>query len=342
MAPPANVESVDLLNSKSTPDVIEEIPIIADHPPPRRPREPSFDLLGSFDSDSSKNQPIPDLLGGVGATSLPKSGLDDIFGSFASATEAEPSKIHTSSSSNDLNGLNFNAFNSGGGGSGGNQSHFASFAQFQSPPTATVNNGAAAATKPKDPFADFGNLASEFQSPLQATKTPPAATTPSPSQFSSPTHQQFASPRPPSTPSHQASRQPDYSRSHFEPPGSGGPAGKGKPTSTDIFGDILGQQGYTFGSKASQGPKSINEMRKEDMVRDMDPEKMKVMEWTEGKKNNIRALLCSVHTVLWDGAKWNKCEMAQLVSASDVKKAYRKACLAVHPDKVRSLSFSLS
>ncbi|ROV55568.1 hypothetical protein EGO58_12875 [Limosilactobacillus reuteri] len=27
--------------------------------------------------------------------------------------------------------------------------------------------------------------------------------------------------------------------------------------------------------------------------------------------------------------------MAQLVTAADVKKAYRKACLAVHPDKVK-------
>lgn len=58
------------------------------------------------------------------------------------------------------------------------------------------------------------------------------------------------------------------------------------------------------------------------------------MEWNEGKKNNIRALLCSMHMVLWDNTKWNKVEMHQLVSAADVKKAYRKACLAVHPDKV--------
>lgn len=42
-----------------------------------------------------------------------------------------------------------------------------------------------------------------------------------------------------------------------------------------------------------------------------------------------------MHTILWaNEAKWTKCEMHQLVSMSDVKKAYRKACLAVHPDKV--------
>lgn len=58
---------------------------------------------------------------------------------------------------------------------------------------------------------------------------------------------------------------------------------------------------------------------------------------TEGKKNNIRALLCSMHMVLWEDAKWQKCEMHQLVTPADVKKAYRRACLAVHPDKVSVL-----
>lgn len=62
----------------------------------------------------------------------------------------------------------------------------------------------------------------------------------------------------------------------------------------------------------------------------------------EGKKNNIRALLCSMHTILWDDAKWNKCEIHQLVSATDVKKAYRKACLAVHPDKVILYKWSIT
>jgi hypothetical protein len=58
----------------------------------------------------------------------------------------------------------------------------------------------------------------------------------------------------------------------------------------------------------------------------------------EGKKSNVRALLCTIHTILWPGAKWTKCEMASLVTPTDVKKAYRKACLAVHPDKVNFLN----
>uniref|UniRef100_A0A2M4B9T6 Cyclin-G-associated kinase n=1 Tax=Anopheles marajoara TaxID=58244 RepID=A0A2M4B9T6_9DIPT len=192
----------------------------------------------------------------------------------------------------------------------------------------------------------------------------PSATTPSPrsTQFSSPTHHFSGastanpSPRAPSTPNHQqqqqqmrspnegqSQRQPDYSRSHFADPstkgttpnngnGSNGNGATGG-RSGDIFGDILGQQGYSFGSSKNQGPRTINDMRKEELVKEMDPERLKLMEWTEGKKSNIRALLCTVHTVLWPGAKWTKCEMHQLVTAADVKKIYRKACLAVHPDK---------
>lgn len=60
---------------------------------------------------------------------------------------------------------------------------------------------------------------------------------------------------------------------------------------------------------------------------------------TEGKKANIRALLCSLHTVVWEDCRWTRCDMSQLVSPADVKRNYRKACLAVHPDKVNIVQF---
>ncbi len=60
---------------------------------------------------------------------------------------------------------------------------------------------------------------------------------------------------------------------------------------------------------------------------------------TEGKRGNIRALLCSDETILWPNAKWTKCEMSSLMSANDVKKAYRRCCLAVHPDKVSCFEY---
>jgi cyclin G-associated kinase len=42
-----------------------------------------------------------------------------------------------------------------------------------------------------------------------------------------------------------------------------------------VFGDLLGSQGYQF-PKRETGPRTINEMRKEELAKDMDPDKLKV------------------------------------------------------------------
>ena len=62
--------------------------------------------------------------------------------------------------------------------------------------------------------------------------------------------------------------------------------------------------------------------------------KLKINDWKENKTRNIRALLGSLHTVVWSECNWSPIGMHQLVNATDVKKMYRKACLAVHPDKL--------
>nr|CAH7718848.1 unnamed protein product [Callosobruchus chinensis] len=186
----------------------------------------------------------------------------------------------------------------------------------------------------QDPFADLANLGNS-SIPKYPTAFASGSQTPN-NKEGPPTTPIHGS----TTPKHQAkspSAGPDYSRSHFDsvnrPQTNNSASQQPKPKSDDVFGDLLGQQGYTFTGKKDNFPRSINEMRKEEMATYTDPETMKVMEWKEGKKNNIRALLCSMHTILWEGGKWQKCEMHQLVTAADVKKAYRKACLAVHPDK---------
>lgn len=250
-------------------------------------QEPSFDLLGSFDSSSDPPKTtVPDLLGSTMQNNTRKApGLDDIFGTFTSNTDTSSSGVRQSSSSSDLNGLNFNAF-----ATPTNFPQFPPQQQQQQQP----NNGTNT-----DPFADLGNLSTGLgnanpwtgSSPMKPTP----GNTPSPksTQFSSPTHpntQLFGatnstnpSPRPPSTPIHQqqqsASSRPDYSRSHFEQQKQQQQGGQSKPKNMDIFGDILGQQGYSFGSKTHQGPRSINEMRKEELARDMDPERLKILEW---------------------------------------------------------------
>lgn len=45
----------------------------------------------------------------------------------------------------------------------------------------------------------------------------------------------------------------------------------------DMFGDLLGTQGFDFTStKRDSGPKTINAMRKEELAKDIDPDKLKV------------------------------------------------------------------
>lgn len=65
----------------------------------------------------------------------------------------------------------------------------------------------------------------------------------------------------------------------------------------------------------------------------IDP-KLKIHEWKESRRGNIRALLSSLHLVLSDDIKWKPIGMHQLVTDADVKKIYRLACLAIHPDKL--------
>ncbi|KTF92140.1 hypothetical protein cypCar_00012914 [Cyprinus carpio] len=118
-------------------------------------------------------------------------------------------------------------------------------------------------------------------------------------------------------------------------PSAGGPKNSGpKPkVKEDDFEDLLSTQG--FGSKTDKKmPRTIAEMRRQELSRDMDPLKLQILDWIEGKERNIRALLSTLHTVLWEGeTRWRPVNMADLVTPDQVKKVYRKAVLVVHPDK---------
>ncbi|KAM6150539.1 cyclin-G-associated kinase isoform 2-T2 [Erethizon dorsatum] len=102
--------------------------------------------------------------------------------------------------------------------------------------------------------------------------------------------------------------------------------------SENDFEDLLPNQGFSKSDR--KGPKTMAEMRKQDLARDTDPLKLKLLDWIEGKERNIRALLSTLHTVLWDGEhRWTPVSMADLVTPGQVKKQYRRAVLVVHPDK---------
>ncbi|KAM6962663.1 auxilin isoform 3-T3 [Aplochiton taeniatus] len=157
---------------------------------------------------------------------------------------------------------------------------------------------------------------------------------------------QGPTPQPKPSPSHSMphtspQNRPNYNIS-FSPMGGGGspgPGGKPQPMGTKPkvaeanFDDLLSGQGFA-GAKKKDGPRTIAEMRKEEMAKEMDPEKIKILDWIEGKERNIRALLSTMHTVLWEGeTRWKPMGMADLVTPEQVKKVYRKAVLVVHPDK---------
>lgn len=64
----------------------------------------------------------------------------------------------------------------------------------------------------------------------------------------------------------------------------------------------------------------------------------KLRQWAEkgGKKANLRALLSTIHEVLWPDSGWEVKGLGELISPAQVKRVYRQATLIVHPDKVAS------
>ena len=58
-------------------------------------------------------------------------------------------------------------------------------------------------------------------------------------------------------------------------------------------------------------------------------------EYKDGVRRPIRTLLTSMHTVLWEDSGFKMVKLSDVVTESGVKKAYRRALLVVHPDKVK-------
>ncbi|KAK7399352.1 hypothetical protein VNO78_10534 [Psophocarpus tetragonolobus] len=60
-----------------------------------------------------------------------------------------------------------------------------------------------------------------------------------------------------------------------------------------------------------------------------------IKRWAAGKEGNLRALLSTLQYVLWPECGWQPVSLTDLITAAAVKKAYRKATLCIHPDKVQ-------
>ncbi|CAH2067387.1 unnamed protein product [Thlaspi arvense] len=60
-----------------------------------------------------------------------------------------------------------------------------------------------------------------------------------------------------------------------------------------------------------------------------------VKRWSSGKESNLRALLSTLQYILGAESGWKPIPLTDLVSSASVRKAYRKATLYVHPDKLQ-------
>lgn len=61
----------------------------------------------------------------------------------------------------------------------------------------------------------------------------------------------------------------------------------------------------------------------------------KIRLWATGKETDIRLLLSTLHHILWPNSGWLAIPLMNLVEGSQVKKAYQKAQLCLHADKLQ-------
>ncbi|KAJ6766322.1 CHAPERONE DNAJ-DOMAIN SUPERFAMILY PROTEIN [Salix purpurea] len=63
--------------------------------------------------------------------------------------------------------------------------------------------------------------------------------------------------------------------------------------------------------------------------------------WSAGRETKIRQLLSTLHPILWANSGWYAIPLTSLVESSQVKKAYQKARLCLHPDKLQQRGATL-
>ena len=82
--------------------------------------------------------------------------------------------------------------------------------------------------------------------------------------------------------------------------------------------------------------KKQDEAEEDSVRRKLEP---KIKAWSEehGKKKQLRALLGTLHTILWPEANWKPVSIGDVLDDSKCKRCYHKASRVVHPDKTHHL-----
>lgn len=66
-----------------------------------------------------------------------------------------------------------------------------------------------------------------------------------------------------------------------------------------------------------------------------------VRRWSSGKEGNLRALLSTLQYILGPDSGWQPIPLTDVITSAAAKKAYRKATLCVHPDKLQQRGASI-
>ncbi|XP_073141397.1 uncharacterized protein [Henckelia pumila] len=66
-----------------------------------------------------------------------------------------------------------------------------------------------------------------------------------------------------------------------------------------------------------------------------------IKRWVTGKEGNLRALLSTLQYILGPSSGWQPISLTEIITTPAVKKAYRKATLYVHPDKLQQRGASI-
>ncbi|KAE8700759.1 hypothetical protein F3Y22_tig00110556pilonHSYRG00700 [Hibiscus syriacus] len=126
-----------------------------------------------------------------------------------------------------------------------------------------------------------------------------------------------------------------------------------KTQSTETEGSPAPHESFDLqmdGHGTMQSPKEDEEKKSEakgEKERSEEHIKMDILDddvklWSSGKENNIQLLLSILHQILWPSSGWNMIPLTSLKESSQVKKAYQKARLCLHPGKLQQRGATIS
>jgi hypothetical protein len=85
-----------------------------------------------------------------------------------------------------------------------------------------------------------------------------------------------------------------------------------------------------------EAKKAAADLEEDEVRKRLEP---RIKAWSEehGKRKQLRALLASLHTILWPGTSWKTLTIGDLLDDGKVKRAFFMASRVVHPDKTGDL-----